>query len=145
MHRCRPARPRSCCRAPRVAEPVDEPADLVVGVIEEGGKRLLQASRETLLVLGQVVPGFDARIAGGELVPRAITPSSSWRSNQRSAHDVPALVVATPVLVEVAGRCLVRGVGRTERQVGEERRSGRTPLLSLIISSSWSTRSSETW
>ena len=111
-----------------VAQTVDEPADLVVGVIEEGRKRLLQATRQPLLVLGKVVPGVDARVSGSEL--RALGDHAEFELTFEPAlaHDVPAFVVLALVLLEVAGRSLVRGVRRPERHVGEERTVGADPL-----------------
>ena len=49
-----------------VAQPVDEPADLVVGVVEEGGERLLQTCGEPLLCVGEVVPCLHAGVAGSK-------------------------------------------------------------------------------
>ncbi len=100
---------------------VDESPDLVVGVLEEGGERLLEASRQATLRLGQLVPRFDARVAGREV-------GSGWDDAQRllagepaASRLVPAVVVATPVAGEVLGRRLVRGVGRAQGEVREER------------------------
>ena len=111
-----------------VAQPVDEPADLVVGVIEECGERLLQSARQPLLVLGKIVPGVDAGIAGGELGALGDHPEFELAPEPPLAHDIPALVVPAPVLVEIAGRCLVWGVGGAERHVGEERTVGADAL-----------------
>ena len=55
--------------SPELAEPVDEASDLIVGVVEECRKRLLQSRREALMVLGKVVPRFDARVARRKLGP----------------------------------------------------------------------------
>ena len=46
---------------------IDEATDLGVGVLDEGGKGLLETTGQALLVLPQGVPGFDAGIARGEL------------------------------------------------------------------------------
>ena len=93
-----------------LAEDVDEATDLHVGVIEERRERLLEPSDEHALVLGQIVPGVDAGVPRRERGALGITiPSSSCRSNHRSANDVPALVERPSVLLEVLAR--VPGAG----------------------------------
>ncbi len=103
-----------------VAQSVDEPADLVVGVVEERGERLLEAARQPLLGVGEVVPRLDAGIARREFGAFRHDAEFELPREPPLAHDVPALVVAPAVLLEVARRRLVRGVRRTERQVQEE-------------------------
>ena len=122
----------------------DQSTDLVVGVIEERSERFLEPRTDLLLVLGQVVPGVDTGVAGREFGPGGDHAEFELTFVPTLANDVPALVVLAAVLLQVALGRLVRGVGRTERHVGEEGRSGRTPLLSLIIFISWSTMSSLT-
>ncbi len=84
------------------AQPVDQPADLVVGVIEERGERLLESGGDLLLVLGQVVPGVDARVAGRELGALGDHAEFELALVPTLADDVPALVVAPRYLSRYA-------------------------------------------
>ena len=101
-------------------QPFDQASDLIVGVVQERSKRLLEAGGEPSLVVGQIVPRLDAGVAGGQdgvgrddaLVDLTLEPTL--------AHHVPALVEASPVLGQVFGWGLVGGVGGPEGQVGEE-------------------------
>ena len=105
-------------------EVVDEATDLVVGVVEERGERLLQARRELPLVLGQLVPRLDARVARRELGARGHDAQLELAGEPPLARDVPARVEPAPVLLHVLGRRLVRRVRRAEREVAEERAVG---------------------
>ncbi len=78
--------------SPIVAQYLDQPADLVVGVVEERRERLLEAGREPLLVLGQVVPGVDAGIAGRQLGSLGDDAQLELALEPAGSHDVPALV-----------------------------------------------------
>ena len=106
----------------------DQPTDLVIGVIEERGERFLEPGADLLLILGQVVPGVDAGVAGREFGPFGDHPEFELPFVPTLTDDVPALVVLAAVLLQVALGCLVRGVGRTERHVGEERAIGTHTL-----------------
>ena len=114
-------------------EAVDQPADLVVGVVEEGGEGLLEAGGQAPLVLGQVVPRLDAGVAGGQLGALGDDAQLELAGEPALAGHVPALVVAAPVLGQVLRRRLVGGVGGAEGQVGEERPVGADALVSEII------------
>ena len=94
-----------------VVEGVDEATDLVVGVLEERGERLLEAGGQAALRVGQVVPRVDARVAGRQLGVGRDHAQLLLAGEPALAGDVPALVVAAPVTGEVLGRRLVRGVG----------------------------------
>ena len=96
----------------------DQPADLGVGVLEEGGERLLEAGGEAPLVLGQRVPGLDPRVARGELGVRWEQAHLELAGEPPVAGDVPALVEASAVPLEVVGAA--PGGGRAWR-----RRPGR--------------------
>ena len=52
-------------------QPVEEAAELVVGVLEEGGEGLLEAGGEPTVRVGHVVPGLDARGCGAPARRRA--------------------------------------------------------------------------
>ena len=66
---------------------------------------------------------------GAQASCRGITPSLDLTLEPTLTHHVPALVVATAVLVEIGLGRLVRCVRRTERQVGEERAIGAHALV----------------
>ena len=119
----------SVVQFPHGPKPIDEPADLVVGVIQERGERLLKPARETLLVLPQVIPGLDAGVAGRKGGIGVDHAELDLALEPALTHQVPALVVVPAVLVEVFPRCLVRRVRRSERQVSEERTIGAEPLV----------------
>ncbi len=110
------------------AQAVDQPADLVVGVVEERGEGLLEAGGQLLLVLGKVVPGVDTGVAGSQLSPRRNEAQVELAPEPALPYDVPALVVAAAVLLQVGRRRLMGCVGRSERHVGEERPVGAHAL-----------------
>ena len=82
-------------------------ADLGIGVVEEGGERLLEAGRQSLLVLAQLGPWLDPGVPRGQLGARGDDPEVELALEVSLADDVPPLVVAAPVLLEVLGRGLV--------------------------------------
>ena len=133
--RCRRARATRCCRArPRSRKPVDEPADLVVGVVEERGERLLQAARQPLLVLGQVVPRLDAGVARRELGARgdrrrarAAAANQRSRTTSQPSSNRPAVLlqVARPAPGAARGSRRTGGRGRTAGRAARPR--CRTP------------------
>ncbi len=99
---------------------IDVAAQMVIGVVDEGGKGLLQARSEFAFVVGQCVPGLDAGVA--------------WRQRGVCRHDAqfllprePALAHHIPTLVKLAadlgqkvGGRLVRRMACAKGQVGEE-------------------------
>ena len=107
-----------------VAQAVDEPSDLVVGVVEERGERLLEATGEPPLILGQVVPRVDAGVARREPCALGDDTRRELAFEPTLPGDVPAVVELPPVLLHVARGCLVRGMGGAERDVREERAIG---------------------
>ena len=113
---------------PIAAQAVDEAADLVVGVVEERGERLLQPAGESPLVLGQVVPCVDAGVAWRELRALGDDARRELAFEPTLPGHVPSLVEPAPVLLHVARRGLVRGMGGAERDVGEERAVGPDAL-----------------
>ena len=112
----------------QMVEAVDQPPDLVVGVVEEGGEGLLEAGREDLVALGQGVPRLHARVAGRQPGPLRDHAEVQLAPVPALPHDVPSLVVAAPVLGQVAGGRLMGGVGGAEGEVGQERPVGADPL-----------------
>ena len=105
-------------------EAVHEPPDLVVGVLEERGERLLEAGGQATLRLGQLVPRLDAGVAGREVGAGRDHAELLLAGEPAAPRLVPAVVVAAPVPGEVLGRRLVRSVGRSQGEVGEERPIG---------------------
>ncbi len=105
-------------------QPVDQPADLGVGVFEEGGERLLQAGGQPTLVVGQGVPRLDARVARREIGVGGEEPHLELAGEPPVAGHVPPVVEPPPVLLEIGGRRLVGRVHGAEGQVGEERPVG---------------------
>ncbi len=105
---------------PHGSEPIHEPADLVVRVIQERRERLLQPGGQTLLIVRQVVPGLNTGVAGRKGRTGIDHTEGDLALEPALAHDIPALVVASPVLVEIVLGRLVRRVGRAEGEVSEE-------------------------
>ncbi len=106
------------------SQSVDEATDLIVGVVEERGEGLLESTRQSLLVLREVVPGVDTRIAWCEFGPLRNDAELELALEPALAHDVPALVELPAVLCEVLRWRLMRCMRRSEREVGEERPIG---------------------
>lgn len=111
-------------RRPRVAQPVEETPDLVVGVVEERGERLLQPCRQPSLGVGERLPRLDARVAIRQLGVGRDDPELLLALEPTLTHDVPTLVVAPPVLVAVGRGGLVGGVGGPEGEPREDRPVG---------------------
>ena len=105
------------------AQPVElgqEPADLVVGVLEEGGEGLLEACGQEPLVLGQAVPRLHPGVAGGQLGPLGQQAELLLAGEPPVPGGVPAVVEPAAPPGQVLGRGLVGGVHGPEGQVGEE-------------------------
>jgi hypothetical protein len=64
-------------------QPVDQSTDLHIGVIEECSERLLEATGEARWFSGRSAQASTPGLRGASSVPAGITPSASWRSNQR--------------------------------------------------------------
>ena len=100
-------------------ELVDQPADLVVGVVQEGGEGLLQAGGQPLVGVGHLVPGLDPGVARRQLGVGRDQPQLELAGEPPVAGGVPSFVVAPAVLVQVGRRGLVGRVGGAEGQVHE--------------------------
>jgi hypothetical protein len=76
-------------RTPRSVERVDQPPDVVVGVLEEAGVDLHLAREHRLELVGHVLPGWDLLVPRRQLRLRRTTPSSFCRSriSSRSASQ----------------------------------------------------------
>ena len=106
-----------------------QPADVVVGVLEEAGVHLHLAREDRLEVVGHVVPRRDLGGSRGQLGVGGMTPSSFWRAKVSLAQGVPAVVERALVLVGPLGRHVVRRVRRARGVVDEERLVGHERLL----------------
>ena len=108
---------------------VDQPPDVVVGVLHEGGIDLHLPGEHRLHLLGHLVPGRDLRVARGQHgVGRDHTEFLLARE-RRLAQLVPALVELALVLVDPFGRYVVRRVRGAGSEVHEERLVGHQRLL----------------
>ena len=114
---------------PALVEPLDQAADLDVGVLDEAGEDFHPAALEGALVLGDVVPGSHRLVARGQL-----------GAGRDDAHLELALVdplpVGFPAVVELAfvfvgplRPDVVRPVGRAGCPVHQERLVGGEGLV----------------
>ena len=110
-------------------ERVDQPADVVVGVLEKAGVDLHLARQHRLEVVGHVVPGGDLRGPLGELRVRRNHAQLLLLRERPLALRVPAVVEHALVLVRPFRRDVVRRVGRAGREVDEEGLVGHERLL----------------
>ena len=110
-------------------ERVDQPSDVVVGVLEEAGVDLHLPCEHGLELLGHVVPGRDLVVARGELGVLGDHPELFLARERLLAQLVPAAVEAALVLGRPLRGNVVRRVSRTRREVGEERLVGHQRLL----------------
>ena len=77
---------------------VDEPADVVVGVLEEAGVDLHLAREHRLEIVGHVVPRGDLVVPRGELGVGGDHAECLLASERLLAQPVPALVELALVL-----------------------------------------------
>ena len=105
----------------QLGEGVDQPADVVVGVLEEPRVDLHLPRQHRLQLVGHVVPGRDLVGPGGELRVLRDHAGVLLPGEGLLAQRVPALVEPPAVLVRPLGRHVVRRVRRPGREVGEER------------------------
>ena len=82
-----------------VVERVDEPPDVVVGVLEEAGVDLHLAGEDRLELIGHVVPGGDLVVARCQLRVLGNDPELLLAGQDLLAQRVPALVEASLVPV----------------------------------------------
>ena len=114
----------------QLLEGVDEPADVVVGVLHEPGVDLHLAGQHRLEVGGHVAPGLDLGRAGRQLGVGGHHPELFLAGQGLLAQGVPAGVEAALVLVGPLGGHVVGGVGGAGGEVHEELLVGHErPLL----------------
>ena len=103
-----------------VLERVDQPPDMMVGVLQEAGIDLHLAGEDRLHLRRDRVPGRDLGMAHGELAVLRDDAELLLAGEGLLAQLVPALVELALVLVGPFLRHVVRCVGRARREVGEE-------------------------
>ncbi len=113
------------------AQSIDQPADLVIRVIQKSRERFLQATRQQLVRFRHVVPCRNAGVARSELGAPGNDTELELALIPAFTYHIPALVIAPSILLEVRGRGLMRGMGRTKGDVGEERTVG-TDALAVV-------------
>ena len=104
-----------------VLDGVDQPADVVVGVLQEPGVDLHLPGQHRLELLGHVVPRRDLVVAHGQLGIVGDHPQLLLPGEGALALDVPAVVELPCVLVGPFLRHVMRGVRGARREVHEER------------------------
>ena len=114
---------------PEVLEGVDQPPDVVVGVLEEAGVDLHLAGQDRLELVGHVVPRGDLVVPGGQLGIGRDDAELLLTGEGPLALGVPAVVELPGVLVGPFLGHVVRGVGGARREVDEERLVGHQRLL----------------
>ncbi len=108
----------------KLAQRCDQPSDLLIGMVEHRGERLLQARGEDSLRLGQILPRTHAGIVRRE--PRVARDDADLLLVREPlvARGVPSGIEAAAILFEVAAGRLMGRVRRAEGQIEEERTFG---------------------
>ena len=105
----------------QLVEGVDQPADVVVGVLEEAGVDLHLPGQHRLEVVGHVVPGRDLVRSGGQLGVGRDDTGLALPLDGLLAQRVPAGVEPAGVAISELLRHVVRRVRGAGGEVGEER------------------------
>ena len=114
---------------PEVAERIDQPADVVVGVLEEPGVDLHLPCEHGLQVVRHVLPGGDLRGTIRELRVGRNHAQFLLARKRPLAERIPAVVELALVFVRPLRCHVVRGVRGAGREVDEERLVGHERLL----------------
>ena len=104
-----------------LADGIDQAADVVVGVIDEGGECFDLAEEEALLVGGEGVPILDGVRLGSEFGALRHDAQGNLPGQGFLADFVPALVEFALPFGDPFGRRVVRGVGRAGGEIDEKR------------------------
>ena len=114
---------------PEVLERVDEPADVMVGVLEEPGVDLHLSGEHRLQRVVHVGPSGDLVGTRRQLGIGGHDTQFLLPGQRRLAEGVPAVVESAAVPVGPVGGHVVGGVGGARRVVDEERLVGHQRLL----------------
>jgi hypothetical protein len=101
-------------------EEVDQSPNLDIGVIQESCEGFLHACVELAIRFRQVIPRLDPAIARREGGVWWNDAEFQLTFEPALSDDVPPVVVAAAILLDVVGRGLVRRVGGAKGEVGEE-------------------------
>ena len=113
----------------QILERVDQPPEVMVGVLEEPGVDLHLAREDRPHVLGRLVPGGNLGRARRQLGIRGDHAQLLLAREGFLAQLVPALVELALVLVGPFLGHVVRGVAGARREIHEERLVGHQRLL----------------
>ena len=113
----------------QILERVDQPPDVMVGVLEKAGIDFHLAREHRLHFGGDRVPGRNLGVALGEFAILGNDAERLLPGEGLLAQLVPALVEFALVLVRPFLRHMMRRVGRAGREIGEERLVGHQRLL----------------
>ena len=100
---------------------VEQATDLRVAVIKEASKGFLQTVGKLLLLVGDVVPGVDTRIARRKLSIRGDYPRCQLAFEPLPSYLVPPGIETTAVLLYIRVWRLMRLVHRAQGEIHEER------------------------
>ncbi len=112
-----------------VLEGVDQPADVVIGVLQEPGVHLHLPGQHRLQLVGHVVPRRDHVVPHGQLRVGRDHTQLLLTGERALALHVPAVVEPAGVPVGPLLGDVVRRVGRAWREVDEEGLVGHQRLL----------------
>ena len=129
----------------QVLERVDQPADVMVGVLHEPGVHFHLALEHRLELRGHVVPGRNLLVARRQLGVGGDDAQLLLLREGDLALLVPAVGELALVLVDPLLRHVVRGVGGARREVHEERLVRHQRLLLAHPGDALSVRSSVRW
>ena len=96
----------------QVSERVEEPADVMIGVLHEPGVDLHLPGEDRLEVVGHVVPGRDLVRACRQLGVGGDDAELLLPGERAVPQGVPAVIERALVLVRPLGRDMVRGMRR---------------------------------
>ena len=107
-----------------VLQPVDEPAYLVVGVLEKRRVQLHQTGRDLLLVVVEFVPVWEPWSPRGQFGVRSDDAQFLLLLEGDLALAIPPVIEFADVLVQVSVRNLEWSVARAEGEIAEPRLVG---------------------
>ena len=114
---------------PEILDGVDQPADVMVGVLEETGVHLHLAGQHRLQLVGHVVPRRDLGMTNGQLGLRRDDPELLLAGQRGLPQRIPPIGELARVLVRPLLGDMVRSMGGARGEVDEERLVGHQRLL----------------